>query len=274
MKTKAVILTLLAIAISIFASAQIETNNAGARSAGIGNTSTIIRDTWAVFNNPAATCRLSKISAGLYYENRFLLKQTGYGALAFQMPVHKAGNISVGISHYGYKYYQYSRATIGYSQQLFTNLYMGLNINYLHLSQAEYYGRANGMTFELGLYSQPVKNFAIGLYVFNPVNVSFFENRDLKMPVTMKLGLSYLFSDALLLAVETGKSINGYTPIFKGGIEYTLRKHFSFRAGISMLPIEYSVGLGYKFAGATFDLAFAYHQILGLSPKISVQYEF
>jgi hypothetical protein len=94
------------------------------------------------------------------------------------------------------------------------------------------------------------------------------------MPVTMKLGLSYLFSDALLLAVETGKSINGYTSIFKAGIEYNLRKHFSFRVGISMLPIEYSAGLGYKVAGATFDLAFAYHQILGLSPKISVQYEF
>lgn len=274
MKAKAVILTLLAIAISIFASAQIETNNAGARSAGIGNTSTTIRDTWTVFNNPAATCRLQHISAGIYYENRFLLKQTGYGALAFQMPVHKSGNFSVGISHYGYKYYQYTRATVGYSQQLFTNLYMGLNINYLHLSQAEYYGRANGMTFELGLYSQPVKNFSIGVYVFNPVNVSFFEDKDLKMPVTMKLGLSYLFSDALLLAVETGKSINGYTSIFKAGIEYNLRKHFSFRAGISMLPIEYSAGLGYKVAGATFDIAFAYHQILGLSPKISVQYEF
>ena len=105
MKAKAVILTLLAIAISILASAQIETNNAGARSAGIGNTSTTIRDTWSVFNNPAATCRLPKISVGLYYENRFLLKQTGYGALAFQMPVHKSGNISIGVSHYGYKYY-------------------------------------------------------------------------------------------------------------------------------------------------------------------------
>ena len=86
---------------------------------------------------------------------------------------------------------------------------MGLNINYLHLSQAEYYGNANGMTFELGLYSQPVKNFAIGVYVFNPVNVSFFENRDMKMPVTMKLGLSYLFSDALLLAVETVNAVEG-----------------------------------------------------------------
>lgn len=274
MKLKSVILSILAFAISSAAVAQIETNNAGARSAGMANTSLTIRDTWAVFNNPAATCRLQHISAGIYYENRFLLKQTGFGALAFQMPLHKSGNLTVGVSHYGYKLYQYSRAVIGYSQQLFANLYMGLNLNYIHLSQAEYYGRANGMTFELGIYSQPVKNFSLGVYVFNPVNISFFENSDLKMPVAMKFGLSYLFSDALLLAVETGKTINGYTPIFKGGIEYNLRKHFSFRAGISMVPIEYSFGLGYKVAGATIDLAFAYHQILGLSPKISVQYEF
>lgn len=268
------ILLVCGLLVSTLAFAQIETNNAGARSAGMGNTSLTIRDTWAVFNNPAATCRINHISAGIYYENRFLVKQTGYGALAFQMPVHKSGNIAAGISHYGYKFYQFNKFSVGYSQMLFNNFFMGLNIDYYNVIQAEDYGNANGMTFELGIYAEPVKNFSLGVYVFNPVNVSFFESRDLKMPITMKLGLSYLFSDALLIAVETGKSINGYTSIFKAGIEYNMRKHFSFRAGISMLPIEYSFGLGYKVAGATFDLAFAYHQILGLSPKLSVQYDF
>ncbi|MBQ1731007.1 MAG: hypothetical protein II037_02240, partial [Bacteroidales bacterium] len=98
MKFKVAILTLLAIAISVFASAQIETNNAGARSAGIGNTSTTIRDTWAVFNNPAATCRLNKISAGLYYENRtiskILLGATAISALGNLQQIRTLSKIS------------------------------------------------------------------------------------------------------------------------------------------------------------------------------------
>ena len=184
------------------------------------------------------------------------------------MPLHKSGNLGVGLSHYGYSNYNFSRLTLGYSQQLFSKLYMGLNIDYFHVSQAENYGRGNAMTFELGLFSSPINNFSIGVFVFNPINASFFESKELKLPVTMKLGMSYLFSDALLLAIEAGKSINGYTSIFKAGIEYNLKKHFSFRAGISLVPIEYSFGLGYNIAGASFDLAFAYNQILGLSPKI------
>ncbi len=274
MKFFCTLLLFVCLLISAISFAQIDTYNAGGRSAGMANTSLTLRDTWAVFNNPAATCRLDNISAGIYYENRFLVKQTGYGALAFQMPLHKSGNIAAGVSHYGYKHYQFNRFTVGYSQMLFRNFFMGINLDYFNVGQSENYGNANGMTFELGIFVEPVKNFSIGVYVFNPVSISFFEDSDMKMPTTMRLGLSYLFSDALLLAVETGTAIHGYTSIFKAGIEYNLRKHFSFRAGISMLPIEYSFGLGYEVAGATFDLAFAYHQILGLSPKLSVQYDF
>lgn len=273
MKFRHAIIIVLLLTASI-ANAQIDTYNAGGRSAGMGNTSLTLQDTWAVFNNPAATCRLKNISTSIYYENRFLLKQTGYGALAFQMPLHKSGNIGVGLSHYGYKHFQFNRYTISYSQLLFSNFSMGINIDYLNMVQSAEYGNANGLTFELGIFAQPVKNFSIGVYAFNPVSISFFESSDLKMPTTLRLGLSYLFSDALLIAVESGKTINGYSPIFKAGIEYSMKKHFAFRAGISLMPVEYSFGVSYKVAGASFDLAGAYHQILGISPKLSVGYEF
>jgi hypothetical protein len=50
------------------------------------------------------------------------------------------------------------------------------------------------------------------------------------------------------------------------------------RAGVALAPVEYSFGLGYKqhfgnnFLG--FDLAYAYHEVLGSTPKLSVNYAF
>ncbi|MDR2009331.1 MAG: hypothetical protein LBQ22_02480 [Bacteroidales bacterium] len=252
---------------------QTDDNYAGARSSAMGRTGLTLQDTWAVFNNPAATSNLNKINIGVFYENRFLMKETGYGAIAFSSPL-LGGNIGFGVTHFGFELFQQNKIVLGYSQQLFRNFSMGLNVNYFSVRQSEFYGNYNAMTFEFGILATPTKELSIGTYIFNPLNLSYFEDSNLKMPVAIKLGISYLFSKSLLLAVETGKAINGHIPVFKSGIEYKINQHFAFRGGISLKPIEYTVGLGYNTHGFNFDLAFAYHQILGSTPKISIHYEF
>lgn len=274
MTKRTFLLLMLALLLPSIFFGQIETNNAGARSAGMANASVTNRDVWATFNNPAAVCQQKGIGLGLYYENRFLMKETGFGAVAFQMPLSATGNIQASMCHYGYKSYNYNKLAVGYAQQLFSNFFMGINLDYYHVGQADDYGDLNALTFELGVLAVPVKNFSVGLYVFNPISISTFEDGSVKLPVTMRLGLSYLFGNSLLLAVETGTSINGYTSIFKTGIEYTFKNRLSLRAGISMLPVEYSFGVGYEIKKFAFDLAYSYHQVLGSSPKISVRYDF
>ncbi len=258
---------------SISAFSQTDDNYAGARSTAMGKTGLTMQDTWAVFNNPAAICRLDKMNIGAFYENRFLMKETGYGAIVFSSPF-LGGNIGLGLTHFGFELFQQNKIILGYSQQLFRNFSMGLNVNYFSTRQSESYGNFNAMTLELGFLATPTKELSIATYVFNPFNLSYFEDSNLKMPVAIKLGISYLFSKSLLLAVETGKAINGYIPVFKSGIEYKINRHFAFRGGISLKPVEYTLGLGYNTHGFNIDLAYAYHQILGSTPKISVHYEF
>ncbi|MCK9255606.1 MAG: hypothetical protein GX793_02815 [Bacteroidales bacterium] len=267
----------LLISISAYSFSQASTYSAGARAAGMANSGLTNLDAWAVFNNPAAYSFLNQKEIGLYYENRFLLKQTGYGAMTFSTPLF-GGSLGLGFSHFGYSQFQDDKFALGYSQHLFKSFSLGVQLNYFSLRQAEDYGNLNALSFEAGILSKPNDKLSIAAYVFNPLNLGYFEDAGLKMPVTLRLGVSYLFSKSLLLSLETGKSINGYTPIFKSGLEYLINEEFAMRAGLSLKPVEYSFGMGYNTIFGNnkigFDLAFAYHQVLGSSPKISVCYAF
>jgi len=275
---KRILYLIILIVLSLSGFSQSISYVAGARAAGMANAAITNVDNWAVFNNPAAYSWLNSKAVGLYYENRFLMKETGYGALTFSSPLF-GGNVGFGLSHFGYSLFQSDKLTLGYSQQLFRGFSMGLQVNYFSVRQSDYYGNLNAVTFEAGILSKPNDRLSIGAYVFNPLNISYFEDSDIKMPVALKLGLSYLFSKRLLLSLETGKAINGYTPVFRAGIEYLINENFALRTGVALTPVEYSFGLGYnpvlnnknKFG---FDLAFAYHEVLGATPKLSVNYEF
>lgn len=271
-----VIIALLFLTIGTI-NAQSYTTVAGARAAGMANAGITNQDVWAVFNNPAAYSFLEQKEVGVYYENRFMLKQTGYGAMAFSSPLF-GGNLGFGFSHFGYSQFQSDKFALGYSQQLFKFFSLGVQVNYFSIRQADFYGNLNALSFEAGVLSKPTDKLSIGAYVFNPLNLSYFEDQTAKMPITLRLGVSYLFSKSLLLSIETGKSINGYTPAFRSGIEYIINEQFAMRAGVAVAPVEYSFGLGYNnYFGNNrigFDIAYAYHEVLGSTPKLSVNYAF
>ena len=270
---KKILLLMLSVSLGVVAFAQTENAYAGARAAGMGNAGITLQDTWAVFNNPAAMSGVTNANVGVFYENRFMLKETGYGAMAFSSPLF-GGNIGLGVTHFGYSLFQSNKMSVGYSQNLFKTFSMGVMINYLSLRQSGFYGNLNALSFDLGLLTRPNDKFAIGAHIFNPMNMSYFEDSDIKMPVGVKLGFSYLFSKKLLLAIETGKAINGYVSIFKAGIEYSINEQFAMRTGVAMSPIEYSFGFGYNSGHVIFDLGYAYHEILGSTPKLSLNYVF
>jgi hypothetical protein len=251
-----------------------EDNYSGGRAGGMGKIGVTLQDVYAVFNNPAGTANINSYALGVYYENRFLMKETGYGALVFSCPIWKAGNINVGATHFGYDLFMQNKITVGYSQELFRNFAMGVQLDYLSTRQDDFYGNFNGITVDLGISYKPVEALSIAGYVFNPINVSYLEDDEQKLPVVMKFGVSYCFSKKLLFALETGKAVNGTIPIFKAGVEYILKEHFALRTGISLKPIEFTAGIGYQNDHIHIDLGYAYNQILGSTPRLSVSYVF
>ena len=90
---------------------------AGARSMSLGNASVTFEDVWAFHNNPAALAHIENFSAGISYENRFLLKELQSQGLAVAIPL-KVGVISVGGHMYGYNRFRSYKGGLGYSMKL------------------------------------------------------------------------------------------------------------------------------------------------------------
>src|SRR5436190_1480934 len=78
---------------------------AGARFGAMGFTAVSLSDLWSTHHNQAGLAFLTKPQGGAYYENRYLLKETGLSAFAFALPLTRGGTIGFAYSSFGYSLY-------------------------------------------------------------------------------------------------------------------------------------------------------------------------
>src|SRR4051812_4058526 len=90
----------------------------GARSSAVANASVTYSDLWAAFNNQAGLAQLKNMSAGVYYENKFLLSDLSLRSFAFAVPVKKTGVFALSASVFGFSLYSEQKASIAYAKQL------------------------------------------------------------------------------------------------------------------------------------------------------------
>jgi len=255
----------------------------GGRSSGMGNSSVTLSDFWSVHNNQAGLAGYKNISAGFYFEDRFIMKELGLKALAFVLPV-KSGAFGLNFNTFGFSQYNETKVGLAFAKGLGKIFSAGLQLDYLRTSIAENYGDKNVFTFEIGLMSRPNDKVILAAHVFNPINVRLEKQYDERIQSVYKFGVSYLVSDKLLLAIETEKS-RDFKPLVRGGFEYKIIDRALVRMGYSTLPSmsgdddfsiasQYSFGFGLNFQNLNIDLSASIHQILGWSPSVSLIYTF
>ena len=245
----------------------------GARSAGMSGVSLLSQDQWAVFNNQAGMAGLEKTSMAFYYENRFMLKETGYGAFAFSMPA-LSGNLGLSVSHFGYTQYNENQIGLAFAKELFRNISLGVKLDYFFLHQPANYGNRNALTFELGILAKPSDNFKFGIHAYNPIQATYFGYNNEYLPVVLSVGAAYIFSDKFTISAETEKILDISPLIFRLGMEYQSDNGFAIRTGISSYPIKAAFGFGYATEHLSFNFAYSWHQVLGSTPHISLAYAF
>jgi hypothetical protein len=126
----------------------------GARAKGMGDVAVGIPCFWSVRNNQAAMPFYGKMSAGLYYDNRYLLKETSTVLLGCMFPLKDKSNVFGGnISHYGGKNFGEMEVGIAYAKSFAGVFSFGLQFDYLLTSFGDsFYGKRSGFTFEAGIY--------------------------------------------------------------------------------------------------------------------------
>ena len=243
---------------------------AGGRSLSLANASSTFNDVWAFHNNPGALADVEKISAGIYYENRFLLKELQSQAIAISIPL-KVGVISFGGNLYGYNQYRSYKAGLGYSMKLSEMVYAGVQLNYQGIQFLEYYGSKNTVTAEVGVYTKFTEKWRLGVSVFNLGRAKLSDYEDDRFSTIMRLGSSYDFSEKLMLALELEKDVDNPLRL-KTGVEYEVLREFYLRWGAKTTPLELSFGLGYHLKQVHLNIGSAYHQLLGWAPHFSIAF--
>ena len=245
-------------------------NPVGARSVALSNASVCLDDVWAYHHNPGAAASIRTISIGAYYETRFLTKELQTQALVLAIPL-KVGVISAGAQFFGYEQYRNTRTGLGYSMKFTDFLQFGVQGNIQTLRLGGNYGSTTSGTIEAGLLAKVSEKWSIGISVMNIGRQRINPISD-RFATIMRAGCQYKPSKKISIFVEVEKQI--ITKIsFKGAVEYQPVKPLYIRLGAQSAPMEFALGFGYKISGFSIDLGSKYHQTLGWTPNIGLNYQ-
>lgn len=267
---KKIVFSLFAFGLFHHSSAQIGNDLIGARSTAIGGFNVTLSDLWSSNNNQAGLGFVEDLSGGIYYENRFLLKETSYKAGAFVLPV-KKGAFGLSVTSFGFELYNETKAGLSYGMRFGDKFSMGVQLNYLNTSLTQDYGSKTSLTGAVGLIAKLSKELTMGVHIYNPTRAKLAKYDNERVPTIMKLGLDYRFSDKVMLAVSTEKDLN-FDAIVNAGIEYHIIEMLYLRGGISTNPTQYAFGFGMQLTNFKIDLSSSFHQTLGITPAISIIY--
>lgn len=265
-------LTLFALSYSFVSFAGSEDYPIGARSSAMGNASVSLCDMWSAHHNQAGLGFVRNIGAGVYYENRFMIKEISVRGGTVALPV-KAGTFGLCITNFGYSQYNENKYSLSFAKAFGDKFSAGIAMDYLTTRIAEGYGSKGVLAAEAGIIAKPLKGLTIGAHVFNPTRAKISAYDDERLPTIIRLGADYSFSDKVILALETQKDISQKAE-FKAGIEYRAVKEFYLRIGISTNPTLSCFGFGINLKNLRIDVAANYHQALGISPQLGLSYSF
>lgn len=244
----------------------------GARSAGLGHSSVTLIDVFAFHHNPGALGFMDHGSAAISYENRFLMRELQSQSFAVVQPIDK-GVLSFGGQFYGYDSFRTNRFGGGYSMFLSEKLAAGVQINYLNLRLDPFYGVKHSVTGEIGLLTLLGEETFIGASVVNLGRARLSEFKDDRLSTIIRLGASHQLTDELLVMAELEQEVT-YTARLRTGIEYQPLDIFYIRGGVQGNPMNFSLGMGFRFNNIMLEVATQYDQILGLTPVVSLLVDF
>jgi hypothetical protein len=259
----------IALLFFINGSAQNSLNPVGAEAWGLAGSSVTSQNAYAVFNNPAALGYLQKFQAGIYSEQRFNESKLSTASMAIVAPS-KYIHVGLGIHHFGYSLFNQQKVSVALSKQLFKQFSIGATFSYFGttISEQPHTGNILG---ELGLLYQATQALTIGLFIFNPTQSYYSTNTIERIPTYARFGVSYSVSEKVKLLGEAEQILN-QKMVLRGGVLYQIHEILSLSVGAANNPVYYSFGTGIKLKPFKIDFAASYHEVLGVSPHLSVSF--
>lgn len=240
---------------------------------GMGGTTALQSDVWAVKYNPALLPLLKSNQAGTGYINRFVNSALGHHHMALALKQNKSG-FGMDIQYSGPAMMQQVESGLAYGLKLTDGCFIGIRFNYYFLRFGDIYGQRHHLSASIGSclkVSQQIKLVAVVRQIGGQKESPIVT---ISQPLVYAFGISGQLNVAtrclLMLEKTAGRPYR-----LKGGIEAsTYHKLIRFRTGILTRPFESTFGMGITVKKMMFDLAASWHGQLGLSPGFSLIYSF
>ena len=112
----------------------------GARSAGLANASVTLNDVWSAHHNQAGLGWIKKATAGVSYENRFLVPELGLSGAVLALPLSgNKGTFGLSVRKFGYSQYNESKIGLGFGRSFGEHLSIGMQLNYHSMIECFFY---------------------------------------------------------------------------------------------------------------------------------------
>lgn len=242
----------------------------GAREAGLANAIPNTNSTYNSFYNPAGFAGTSYLAVGISYNNLYQLKELSTRSVVACMPT-KRGGFGGGWSYFGASTYNIQHFSAGYGHRLHHKIDAGILINYRLTELPEQYENDYAIFGNIGMIFHPNTSLDIGIHLQNISNSKYNHYNTEEIPMSLNAGINWK-SESFLI----GSSLSLYESekaLIRVGAEFNLAKNFAVRAGVSNKEyLQYTFGLGYRQKRWQSDIAFAYHNQLGMASFVSFEF--
>jgi len=237
--------------------------------AGLGSYSLHHQDIFSYSHNPASLAQLTTSTAGLYAERKYGVP--GLNELIILTAIStRSGSFGGVINYSGSSAYHTIEGGFGYGRKLGSYMDIGMQVNIYNTGIAGY-GKRNTGSFELGALFHFTLRLHSGIYIKNPVAISFSKEDQEKIPGRFGFGVGFDASKKCLVSAviekEQGQPIN-----IIAGFQYSFLQKLLARAGISSVSSEAWIGFGFQRSRLRFDLITTYHPYLGWSPGFMIMF--
>jgi hypothetical protein len=243
----------------------------GARSVSLAGVASVFEDAWATGNNPAGLAGYSHISFGTNLEQRYLLPELGHYSVAASFPAFK-GCFGALAMFSGYSSFVDQKISLAYGMPFGGQFMAGVSIVYVFQKAGDESAPIHQVSYKIGTLLKLSGKADLAFTAFNPFQLYFKSKDYATLPSVFNLGLLYRYSSSLNLVAEAEKDLL-YPLCLKVGSEYIFRDIFFIRGGIRIFPFSWSFGAAYRYHHYLLEIASSYHQYLGFSPVITIQYD-
>lgn len=235
----------------------------------LGSSKVAATNNQALFGNPALLTGDSSHSFGINYKNYFGLEDLNEVNLNAKVHTRQV-DFGIGYANYGIDFLRRQYIEFAVSRDL-GKINVGASANYYHFTQ-DSKESFSALTMNLGMKFNVQNNLFVSIGARNIGRAKISEYQDERLESHYFLGTNITVTNELKIIAEVEHLLEANKTIGKAGVDYVLNAKFHALLGLATHGDNVYIGLRYKNKPWDAIFGFRYHQILGLSPAIGVNY--